>query len=367
MFQFINGFIAIALMAVFSPSTLNASQTQLYHGNVFIIIENNLYPHLDKNNLRRWIEQLENEGWKTTVLTPETDETRTANRLKEYMVEQDVYLHSGFPPITRRNGVILIGNYPHTHVDLGKYAKSLHSDLWYMDIDSGVNLSNNRFSPPSQIKVDADFSFKPLSVWVSRIEYKLKEPVQEAGMHINEYLKKNVDCRSTGFASPDCLSDNQFTSKNFWESKALVSTYVSNKITGEAFLDSFAEAQENWKKWQDYVFDEGWEQCYSFLGDMYHVYNRTVYPISGSSFPGPIPPMDKIILYGVKLPGLFIAACLSAVLGWKKPFSRGYVSLIGAIILANSLVPNYNCPHKSYTHKRHYLPILFGDGTLRKF
>ncbi|UYM17656.1 hypothetical protein [Endozoicomonas euniceicola] len=372
MFQFINAFIAIALMAAFFPATLNASRMPLYDGDVFIIIEKNLYPHLDNDNLRRWIEQLENEGWKTKVLTPETDETRTANRLKEYMVERGVYLHPD-PLWTRLNGVILIGNFPHTYIDLHTN-NHLKSDLWYMDTDSGARLTFNRFVPSSTINVNAGFSFDPLSVWVSRIQYITKAPYQgekrdikEEGKHINNYLKKNVACRSNKFIDSDCLSENQFTIKKFWESEALISTSVSNKIAGEVFLDSFAKAQKNWKKWQDYIFSEGWEHCYSYWGDMYDTYDRTIHPICGSSFPGPIPPMDKIILYFVKLPALFIAASLSAVVRWKIPSSRGYVSLIWALALAYSLIPQYNCPDKDYTHKRHYLPILFGDGTLRNF
>ncbi|UYM17657.1 hypothetical protein [Endozoicomonas euniceicola] len=374
MFQFINGFIAIALMAVFFPSTLNASRLPLYRGDVFIIIEKKLYPHLDKENLRSWIEQLESEAWYTKVLKPETSETLTASKLKQYMVEKGVYLPPKYPARSRRNGIILIGDFPYTSMSLSRNNDPT-SDLWYMDTNNGANLIfDHPYSSP-KLNVNAGFSFDPLSVWVSRIQYIAKAPHQdeerdivEEGKHINNYLKKNVACRSTGFTSPDCLSENQFTTENFWESKALISTSVSNKIAGEVFLDSFAKAQKNWKKWQDYIFNEGWEHCYSFLGDMYRIHNQTHYPATTAATPSGIIPFDKILLYVLAIPAFGLGVFVSTLYGLDYPSSQKYLGAAWAVLLAASLVPPYNCSYNDdYTHKRHYLPILFGDGTLRKF
>ena len=357
MFQFINGFIAIALMAVFFPSTLNASRIPLYHGDVFIIIEKKLYPHLDQENLRRWIEQLESEAWYTKVLKPETNETLTANKLKQYMVEKGVYLPPKYPTRKRRNGIILIGDFPYTSMSLSRNNDPT-SDLWYMDTNNGANLIFDLPDSSPKINVNAGFSFDPLSVWVSRIQYITKAPYQdekrdivEEGKHINNYLKKNVACRSNSFASPDCLSENQFTTENFWESKALISTSVSNKIAGEVFLDSFAKAQKNWKKWQDYIFKEGWEHC-SFLDDT------------------EVPLFSKILV-GVSVVSMFGVGVLHIISYVRNhPPPPEYLGAAWGLILTallTTLAHGSDKDKDDYTHKRHYLPILFGDGTLRKF
>lgn len=290
MSPFIKWFIAAVLTTVLFPYYLSATTLveELYEkakpNKVYIIVQKNLFPYLDKKIFERWTKQLESEGWSPIVRKPESYEIKSANRLKEYLIEQGAYTVLSL--FHRKPGVILVGSFPHTYVSLNSDTGYLKSDLWLMDVSDNLHLKAKRFGYQSEILVKPDKELDVLDMWVSRIEYNRSVSIQELSVFINQYLERNTVCRISGFSSDDCQLKVQVSGNQFLDLKALIGTSdhtgnfserfsLSNEPAGEVFLNLFEKSQRNWKQWQDYfllragnIVTAFWRTCTELITEL---------------------------------------------------------------------------------------------------